>query len=91
MITEICKLKNTLKYNKTIEKVFIVQKLSKEVFYSQISLYGFISEMIPTPKFFPKQFNELYYTQPKKGKNRKKCRKKSRGQIKFQLNLTQHK
>jgi hypothetical protein len=29
MITEICKLKNTLEYNKTIEKVFIVQKLSK--------------------------------------------------------------
>jgi hypothetical protein len=36
-----------------------VQKLSKDnVFESQISLYGFISEMIPTPKFFPKQFNE---------------------------------
>jgi hypothetical protein len=33
----------------------------------------------------------FYYTQPKKGKNRKKCRKKLRGQIKFQLNLTQHK
>jgi hypothetical protein len=27
----------------------------------------------------------------KKGKIEKKCRKKLRGQIKFQLNLTQHK
>ena len=67
MITEICKLKNTLKYNKTIEKVFIVQKLSKEVFYSQISLYGFISEMIPTPKFFSKtvQWIVLHTTKKK--------------------------
>ena len=33
-----------------------------------------------------------YYTQPKKGKNRrKKSRKKLRDQIKFQLNLTQYK
>jgi hypothetical protein len=54
---------NDFFYNKKIEKVFIVQNFSKDnVFQSQISLYGFISEMIPTPKFFPKQFNDFIYS-----------------------------
>ena len=37
--------------------------------------FGFIPTPTPTPKFFQKQFNEQYYTQPKKGEKQEKMQK----------------
>jgi hypothetical protein len=69
-----------------------MQKLSKDnVLKPNFRFWVYFRDDSNTKVFFQNSsMNSITHNQ-KKGKNREKCRKKLRGQIKFQLNLTQHK